>query len=93
MSIFNKARELSSLILESNEYKNLEKIRVRFESDHNTTKDEFIKAQKEYNNFIEQIFSLIRMNVCDEETIEDSENKSSKCSSCTGCKGEGCSEK
>jgi hypothetical protein len=89
MSVFDKARELSNLIIETDEYKNLEKARVAFE--HNSmTKEEFIKIKKTYDNYLEQIFSLIRMNVCDEETIETNENDS-KCSSCSGCKG--CSKK
>lgn len=83
MTVFDKARELSYAILETDEYKTLEKFQVEYEK-NNVSLDEFLKAKKQYNNLIEQIFSLIRLNVYDEQEIEEASMGS--CASCSKCK-------
>lgn len=83
MTIFDKARELSYAILETDEYKTLEKAQVEYEK-NNISLDEFLKVKKQYNNLIEQIFLLIRLNVYDEQEIEEASMGS--CASCSKCK-------
>lgn len=83
MTVFDKARELSYAILETDEYKTLEKFQVEYEK-NNISLDEFLKVKKQYNNLIEQIFSLIRLNVYDEQEIEEA--SMSSCASCSKCK-------
>lgn len=89
MSVYDAARQLSNKILETQEYQNLEKATIAFEN-NTMTKEDYIKTKKVYDHLLEQIFSLVRMNVCDEETIEQAGNNS-KCGSCSGCSG--CSKK
>lgn len=83
MTVFDKARELSYSILETDEYKTLEKAQVEYEK-NNISLDEFLKVKKQYNNLIEQIFLLIRLNVYDEQEIEEASMGS--CASCSKCK-------
>lgn len=83
MTVFDKARELSYAILETDEYKTLEKTQVEYEK-NNISLDEFLKVKKQYNNLIEQIFLLIRLNVYDEQEIEEASMGS--CASCNKCK-------
>lgn len=88
MTVFEKARELSSLILESKEYKDFEKARIDFEN-MEISKSEFLKTQKIYNAFVEQIISLIKLNVYDEEQLEENLCKrNSNCDKCKGCSRE-----
>lgn len=81
MTVFDKARELSYAILETDEYKLLEKSKIEYEK-CNISLEEFLKAKKQYNNFIEQIFALVKLNVYDEEEIEEALN----CDKCKRCK-------
>ncbi len=82
MTVFDKARELSYAIIETDEFKLLEKSKIEYEN-CNISLEELLKAKKQYNNFIEQIFALVRANVYDEEEIE---NSNFQCSSCDKCK-------
>ncbi len=82
MTVFDKARELSYAIIETDEFKLLEESKIEYEN-CNISLEELLKAKKQYNNFIEQIFALVRANVYDEEEIE---SLNFQCSSCNKCK-------
>ena len=85
MTVFEKAREVSALILESKEYKEFAKARLEYEN-MEISRSELLKKQRLYNSFVEQIISLIKLNVYDEEEIEIAA-LGKKCSGCQGCKG------
>lgn len=81
MTVFQKAREISSMILESDEFKNLEKAKIDFENSK-IDEQQFLKIKNRYSNFLEQIFAVIKLNVTDEDEIM----QPSKCSKCNRCK-------
>lgn len=81
MSVFDKARELSAMILETNEYKNLDKFKIA-KARGEDVEQELIDAKKEFNSFMEQIFLLIKLNIFDEYELEDNKIK---CGNCNGC--------
>lgn len=85
MTVFDKARELSYAIIETDEFKLLEKSKIEYEN-CNISLEELLKAKKQYNNFIEQIFALVRANIYDEEEIESSNFQCSLCDKCNKCK-------
>ena len=88
MTVFEKARELSDLILESKEYRDFDKARLDFEN-MEISKSEFLKFKKNYNSFVEQIISLVKLNVYDEEELEENLcGKNSNCEKCKGCNRE-----
>lgn len=82
MTVFEKARELSNLILQTEEYKDLEKAKLDFEN-NNISVDNYLKIKKKFDNLTDQIFLIIKFNINDELEFESSLNKN--CSSCKGC--------
>ncbi len=65
MTIFEKARELSFMFLETDEYKAFQRAKLDYENKL-ITKEELVNVTKSFNDFIEQIFTLIKFNIDDE---------------------------
>lgn len=82
MTVFEKARELSDLILDTENYKRYEKARKAYQNNLITPK-EFSNSKKEFDSFIDQICMIIKFKLTGDEEFETDINRS-----CCKCRKE-----